>query len=98
MTDVIYGRFVWHSEKDASNVEKHGVSFQAACSVFQDTSRIIAKDEAHSQIEERYFCIGRVGKRIATVRFTYRSGKIRILGAGYWRKGAQLYAKEEKNR
>ncbi|PIQ81816.1 MAG: hypothetical protein COV76_06885 [Candidatus Omnitrophica bacterium CG11_big_fil_rev_8_21_14_0_20_64_10] len=29
--------------------------------------------------------------RILTVRFVYRSGKIRIFGAGYWRGGRKYY-------
>jgi uncharacterized protein len=29
-------RFVWDSEKAASNLKKHGVSFEAACEVFFD--------------------------------------------------------------
>lgn len=31
-----------------------------------------------------------------TVRFTYREGRIRIFGAGYWRKGKSVY--EQPNR
>ena len=48
-----------------------------------------------SQIEERYYCIGNVGGDILTVRFTHRHNTIRIIGAGYWRKGRELY--EEQN-
>jgi hypothetical protein len=33
---------------------------------------------------------------ILTVRFTWRSGKIRIFGAGYWRKGQKIYVKQNK--
>ena len=29
-----------------------------------------------------------------TVRFTYRTSKIRIIGAGFWRKGKNIYEKE----
>jgi uncharacterized protein len=29
-----------------------------------------------------------------TVRFTYRDDVIRIIGAGYWRKGKSIYEKE----
>jgi hypothetical protein len=43
---------------------------------------------------KRYFCIGRVGNRIMTVRFSCRNGKIRIYGAGYWRKGRRYYEEE----
>ena len=58
--------------------------------------RVIALDTAHSSIEPRYFCFGRVGAGILTVRFTYRAGVIRIIGAGYWRKGRQIYERENQ--
>ncbi len=46
--------------------------------------------------EARFYCIGRTGRGVLTVRFTYRSGDIiRIFGAGYWRKGRRLYEKRE---
>jgi hypothetical protein len=35
-----------------------------------------------------------LGDGIITVRFTYRYGKIRIFGAGYWRKGKKEYEKK----
>ncbi|MBA3035077.1 MAG: hypothetical protein FP814_01140 [Desulfobacterium sp.] len=41
----------------------------------------------HSDEEKRFYCLGRVSDGIMTVRFTYRKNKIRIIGAGYWRKG-----------
>ena len=56
---------------------------------------MIAEDTAHSS-EQRYFCFGRVGKGILTVRFTYRSDVIRIFGAGYWRKGKTIYEREDQ--
>jgi uncharacterized DUF497 family protein len=46
--------------------------------------------------EQRYFCFGRIDDAVLTVRFTHRDGKIRIIGAGYWRKGRKLY--EDANR
>ena len=58
--------------------------------------RIIAKDLEHSAFEERYYCFGKISENIVTVRFTYRNNKIRILEAGYWRKGKQIYEKENK--
>jgi hypothetical protein len=33
---------------------------------------------------------------VMTVRFTWREGRIRIFGAGYWRKGKRLYDRENK--
>lgn len=88
--------FEWHDDKNQVNYEKHGVSFEEAQLAFFDSNRIIAEDISHSHYEQRYYCIGRVNNRIMTVRFTYRSSKIRIIGAGYWREGKKLY--EEANR
>ena len=39
--------------------------------------------------------LGRVEDGIMTVRFTWRNGKVRIFGPGYWRKGKAIY--EEAN-
>jgi len=50
----------------------------------------MAADERHSSAEPRLFCIGRSRSGgILTVRFTYRGDCIRIIGAGYWRKGQE---------
>ena len=61
---------------------------------FLDAHCIIAEDLAHSRNEKRFYCIGKVDGEILTVRFTYRGQVIRIIGAGYWRKGKRIY--EEK--
>lgn len=88
-------RFEWDEEKDKDNQQKHGVSFMLAQHAFLDSRRIIVEDVEHSDEENRYYCIGRVGDGIMTVRFTYRGNLIRIYGAGYWRKGRKIY--EEQN-
>ena len=88
--------FEWDSEKDQSNRNKHGVSFVLAQYAFADPNRVILEDVTHStEDEKRYYCLGRVGRGILTVRFTYREHCIRIFGAGYWRKGRRIY--EERN-
>ena len=88
--------FEWDDAKDRSNIEKHGVGFVLAQKAFLDPNRIIAENVRHSASEKRYFCIGAVGGEILTVRFTWRRGKIRIFGAGYWRKGKQVYEEEQR--
>lgn len=87
-------RFEWDADKDLENQRKHGVTFAEAQLAFLDPHRVIAVDEAHSEGEERYFCMGRVGDGVLTVRFTYRDEVIRIFGAGYWRKGKRIYEQE----
>ena len=88
--------FEWDDTKDRLNRVKHGVSFAAAQAAFFDPQRVIAEDLDHSGAEPRYFCFGKVGEGVMTVRFTYRAGRIRIFGAGYWRKGKRIY--EQQNR
>ena len=75
------------------NFYKHGVDFVTAVMVFEDPYRKIYIDSKHSESEKRFFCVGKVKNKILTVRFTYRSDKIRIIGAGYWRKGVRYYEK-----
>lgn len=83
--------FEWDDKKDLENREKHGVSFFEAQHAFFDPKRLIAEDLEHSVNESRFYCFGKVGEGIMTVRFTYRGNKIRIIGAGYWRKGKKIY-------
>lgn len=87
--------FEWDEKKDLANQQKHGVSFNDARKAFEDPQRVIARDVRHAGTEERFFCIGRVGEGVLTVRFTWRERTIRIFGAGYWRKGKRVY--EEAN-
>jgi hypothetical protein len=82
--------------KDRANRDKHGASFADAQYAFFDPRRVIAEDLDHSDSEQRYFCFGVVDNEVMTVRFTYRDGRIRIFGAGYWRKGKRIY--EQQNR
>ena len=88
--------FEWDPAKDLENQRKHNVSFAEAQLAFADSSRVIAEDLGHSAKEMRYYCIGRVDQGVMTVRFTYRDGVIRIIGAGYWRKGKSIYEHENK--
>ncbi|MBL8180946.1 MAG: BrnT family toxin [Blastocatellia bacterium] len=86
--------FEWDDAKALENVEKHGVSFYDAQFAFADPKRVIAEDLEHSIVEDRYYCFGEIDDGIVTVRFTYRGRKIRIFGAGFWRKGKRVYEKE----
>ena len=85
--------FEWDEAKNLENQQKHGVSFTEAQFAFFDGSRVIAEDLAHSEKEKRFYCFGLNEDKsgILTVRFTYRAERIRIFGAGYWRKGKKVY-------
>jgi uncharacterized DUF497 family protein len=88
--------FEWDAAKDRSNRAKHGVSFAQAQRAFFDPRRVIAEDLSHGGGEQRYFCFGWVGSGVMTVRFTWREGRIRIFGAGYWRKGKKIYDRQNR--
>lgn len=62
-----------------------------------DLERVIAEDISHSLKEKRFYCFGKVENGIMTVRFTYRKNIIRIIGAGYWRKGRKVYENKNKS-
>lgn len=86
-------KFEWDDHKNRINLEKHEFSFEDAVAAFDDPQRIIQKDEKHSGAELRAFCFGKVDGEIITVRFTLRDSRVRIFGAGHWRKGEKIYEK-----
>ena len=88
--------FEWDDRKARENIAKHGVSFELATRAFEDPKLVLAEDLAHSRTEPRYFAFGRVRGGVLTVRFTVRVERVRIIGAGFWRKGKVFY--EQANR
>ena len=51
--------FEWDSRKNASNAEKHKVSFYDAQIAFTDSKRVIIRDDKHSTVSEsRFFLLG----------------------------------------
>lgn len=65
--------FVYDSEKEEINKQKHGISFKTAAHVFMDVLRLDFLDERHSTVaEERWITIGLV-RDILTVVYCERS-------------------------
>lgn len=83
--------FDWDRQREEANRAKHGIDFETAQYAFLDPQRLIVHDAKHSDLEERWFCIGKVKNRVLTVRFTYRNGGIRIFGTAEWRKWRKFY-------
>jgi hypothetical protein len=50
--------FEWDSNKNKSNIKKHGISFEEARSVFLDENAIEYYDIEHSMHEDRYLMLG----------------------------------------
>lgn len=74
--------FEWDEEKAASNFEKHGISFQAASTVFKDSLSLTISNPRHSFEEQRFVTIGEaVGQEILVVAPTQRDARVRIISA-----------------
>ena len=77
-------QFDWDDNKNFSNIQKHGISFKEAASVFSDENAIEIDDDEHSRHEERFLIIGRSKKlRLLVVCHCYRESDtvIRIITA-----------------
>jgi hypothetical protein len=78
--------FDWDRDKNLSNINKHGISFREAASVFQDKQSIEIDDLEHSQDEDRFIIIGKSKRlRLMVVCHCYREKDkdtvIRIISA-----------------
>ena len=91
---VRFEGFEWDADKEQDNFRKHGIKFIEAARVFADPNRFLDFDAKHSSHEERWLCVGMVDDRVMTVRYTLRGSRIRIIGAGYWRKKRKHYEKK----
>ena len=76
-------RFEWDPEKAASNIRKHGISFDEAVSVFKDPLAFIFDDTTHSEYEHREIIIGASTlRRMILVCFVERlESVVRIISA-----------------
>lgn len=77
-------KFEWDENKNQTNIQKHGISFEEASSVFYDDEALILNDEAHSQNEDRFVLIGFSYKfNLLVVCHCYRQNEevVRIISA-----------------
>ena len=73
--------FEWNDDKAAANLAKHGVSFQAACRVFDDAFALDFEDRTMAYDEARRIAIGMVDGEVLTVVYAERGVMIRIISA-----------------
>ena len=88
--------FEWDAKKEKVNLIKHGVSSWKRRLPFSTRPESSPQTKRTTKREPHLFCIGRGQRGILTVRFTQRGGHIRIIGAGYWRKGKEFYEKTNR--
>ena len=84
-------QFEWDAEKAASNLKKHGVSFQEAATAFGDPFSATIADPDHSEDEDRYVLLGQTYQgRLVVVVHTDREETVRIISA-------RLASRRERN-
>lgn len=75
-------RFEWDEGKAGRNIEKHGVPFEEAATVFGDPLSLTIEDPAHSWGEERFVTMGdSYAHRLLVVVHTDRNDVVRIINA-----------------
>ena len=76
--------FSWDDKKESQNLQKHGVSFEEAATVFADENARLKHDPDHSQREDRFLLLGFSAKlRMLVVVHAYQQDEteIRIISA-----------------
>jgi uncharacterized DUF497 family protein len=76
--------FEWDDAKAATNLSKHGISFEEARTVFYDEQARLISDPDHSENEDRFILLGLSSTlKILIVCHCYRSDDniIRIISA-----------------
>ena len=75
-------KFEWDYQKAANNLQKHGVAFDEAVSVFADALPLTVADTDHAESEDRSRTYGVSGKgRLLVVVHTKRRSSVRIISA-----------------
>ena len=74
--------FEWNPRKAEINLQKHGISFTEAGTVFGDNLAITVQDPDHSLNEDRFITIGWSNRRrLLMVSHTDRDNLVRIISA-----------------
>lgn len=75
-------QFEWNKNKADRNLSKHGVSFEEAQTVFEDSLYVDFYDPDHSEEEDRYLIVGESHQgRLLIVSYTERGNIIRLISA-----------------
>ena len=101
-TQKAVGRFTWRlsrktSQVSACRIKSRGGSTNTNLPKKCAQPSRIAVDLAHSiEQERRFYCFGKTDNGILTVKLTWCDRIIRIIGAGYWRRGKRIYEQENQ--
>lgn len=69
--------FEYDPQKNASNLQKHGIDFEAARSLWDDQHHL--EIPARTEDEPRFLVIGQIEGKIWSAVITYRGENVRII-------------------
>ena len=76
-------KFEWDPAKAEANLEKHGVSFEEACTAFGDPLSVVITDPDHSIVEQRFILLGHTlrDRLVVVVHVAADEETIRLISA-----------------
>lgn len=86
MAEFLY-EFEWDPAKAQANINKHGLDFERAATVFLDPLALTIQDEEHSETEARWITLGKdAGGQYALVIHAFEwladeRGRVRLISA-----------------
>ena len=90
-------QFAWDEKKAATNLAKHGVSFEEAATVFGDPLSDTFDDPDHSAAERRFVIIGVSEKgRMLIVAHTDEGEVVRLISAREPTRGEREFYEESR--
>lgn len=86
--------FEFDDDKSKTNLEKHGIDFQAAQELWKDPD--LLEIQAKSEDEDRFLLIGLIGAKHWSAVVTHRGERIRLISVRRSRtKEVELYESQE---
>ena len=79
-------KFEWDPDKEKTNVQRHGITFEQAAYVFADPFALNKYDDEHSEEEDRWVLLGKtLNETVLLVVRTFRNSEgeelVRIISA-----------------
>ena len=79
-------KFEWDPDKEKTNVQRHGITFEQAAYVFADPFALNKYDDEHSEEEDRWALLGKtLNETVLLVVHTFRNSEgeefVRIISA-----------------
>ncbi len=90
-------KFEWDESKAQANLQKHGVDFEIARTVFTDPFRVTYVDDRSDYKEQRFITTGLIGIRHHVIIYAKRNDAIRIISARKANKREQKFYADCQN-